>query len=43
MWVDTRDGDAEQVCKRLEKFLSSVGKGHKIVDVRELRWIEDSK
>lgn len=43
VWVDSKDEDAEQVCKRLEKLLSSMGRGYKIVDVCELKWTEDDK
>lgn len=43
VWVDSKDEDTEQVCKRLEKLLSSVARGYKIVDVCELKWVEDDK
>lgn len=43
VWIDSQDDDVEQACKRLEKLLSSVGLQHKIVDICELKWLEDDK
>lgn len=43
VWIDSKDENIEQVCKRLEKFLSSVGFLYKIVDVCELKLSEDGK
>lgn len=43
VWIDGKDNDVEQICKRLEKLLSSVGLQHKIVNVCELKWLEYDK
>ena len=43
VWIDGKDNDVEQICKRLEKLLSSVGLQHKIVNVCEIKWLEYDK
>lgn len=36
VWMDTKDEEAERVCRKLQRFLKSIGITHRIVDTSEL-------
>jgi len=44
VWIDSKDEDVERVCRKLERFLKSIGISHKILDPCELAYVSsDSK
>ena len=36
VWIDSKDEDVERTCRKLQKFLNSIGISHKILDPCEL-------
>jgi hypothetical protein len=43
VWIDVRDEDAEHVSRNLEEYLDSVKVSHRVVDVSQIRTVEDKR
>jgi hypothetical protein len=41
VWIDVRGEDAEMVRRKLEEFLNSLKVSHRVVDVSQLKTVED--
>ena len=42
VWIDVRDEDAERVRGKLEEFLKSLKVSYTVVDVSQLKTVEDN-